>query len=71
MSSASDPSQEVIAQVTFTMTMFRDGSLMGHESGVDFTGDEPKRYRDWWLPEGTVGLQELAYTLWAEMEPRL
>jgi len=61
---------EVRAQVSFTMTLMEDGSLLLSESGVqhDPQSGSKLRYSAWHEIEGTCHPEELAYTMWAEME---
>lgn len=60
----------VKAQVTFTMTLMGDGSVLCNETFI-YREAEDKEATDTWEYhpiEGTVEPQELAYALWAEME---
>lgn len=58
------------AQVTFSGTLMGDGSLLIHESFVyrETADADSVVSHDWHPTEGTCDPQELAYTLWAEME---
>lgn len=60
----------VRAQVSFYATLMDDGTLLMHESFSyrEKAGDEPLHTTQWHNVEGTCDPQELAYTLWAEME---
>lgn len=64
---------EVRAQVTFTMTLMDDGSLVLNES---FMHNDPElgsriRTHAWHEVEGTCDPEELAYTMWAQMESHI
>ena len=62
----------MVQQVTFTLTRFADGKLLGSENGLLIGPDgDQQTYHDYWRPDGTYDSEELAYGLWAEMEPRL
>lgn len=60
----------VKAQATFTMTLMGNGDVLCNESFTyRETEDSDPSYTTEYHPiEGTVAPQELAYSLWAEME---
>lgn len=64
---------KVVAQVNFTMTLMDSGSILMSENGMrlDEQDGSRLRYHHWYDVEGTVHPEELAYTLWAEMERRI
>ncbi len=66
-------SAEVRAQVSFTMTLMDDGRLLMSENGaqLDPQNGSRQRYHNWYDVEGTCDPEELAYTLWAQMEQHL
>lgn len=61
------------AYVAFTGFLMEDGRIVIHESGSLFdkeTGDA-QSYSQWHYPEGTCDVEELSYTVWANMEEHL